>query len=89
MGSEALAKCYNVHNGLLRRLWRVAVVVNYNSTTVLRQKPWQVSTFGEGIDYRTAFAFAHPHTRIAMGRPYGLPTFLREGAIRAYHVPPG
>ena len=33
MGSEALEKCYNVHHGLLHRLWRVAVVV----TTTLRQ----------------------------------------------------
>src|SRR5215510_7723437 len=45
VGSEALAKCYNVHHGLLRRLLRVAVVVTYNSTTVLRQKPCQVGAF--------------------------------------------
>ena len=44
MGLEALEKCYNVHRGLLRRL-RVEVVVDDNSTTVLRQKPIQVSAF--------------------------------------------
>src|SRR2546421_314579 len=38
--------------------------------------------------YRTAFAFSHPHTRIAIGWSYDLPTF-QEGAIRAYHVPHG
>ena len=35
MGSEALEKCYNVHQGLLRRL-RVVAVVDDNSTTDLR-----------------------------------------------------
>ena len=49
MGSEALEKCYNVHHGLLRRL-RVVVVVDNNSTIDLRQKPYQVANFGEGID---------------------------------------
>ena len=44
MGSEALEKCYNVHHGLLRRL-RVVVVVDDNSTTDLRQKPYQVRKF--------------------------------------------
>jgi hypothetical protein len=44
MGSKALAKCYNVHHGLLRRV-RVVVVVNDNSTTDLRQKPYQVRQF--------------------------------------------
>ena len=44
MGLEALEKCYNVHRGLLRRL-RVEVVVDYNSTTTLRQKPFHVSAF--------------------------------------------
>ena len=48
MGSEALEKCYNVHHGLLRRL-RVGVVVDDNSTIDLRQKPYQVVNFGEGI----------------------------------------
>ena len=48
MGSEALEKCYNVHHGLLRRL-RVVVVVDDNSTIDLRQKPYQVANFGEGI----------------------------------------
>ena len=48
MGSEALEKCYNVHHGLLRRL-RVVVVVDNNSTRDLRQKPYQVAYFGEGI----------------------------------------
>jgi hypothetical protein len=52
MGSEALEKCYNVHHGLLRRL-RVIVVVDNNSTRDLRQKPYQVADFGEGIVYRT------------------------------------
>jgi hypothetical protein len=50
MGSEALEKCYNVHHGLLHRL-RVVVVVDNNSTRDLRQKPYQVANFGEGIDY--------------------------------------
>jgi hypothetical protein len=54
MGSEALEKCYNVHHGLLRRL-RVAVVVDDNSTIDLRQKPYQVGNFGEGIVNREAF----------------------------------
>jgi len=44
MGMKALEKCYNVHRGLLRRL-RVGVVVDYNSTTTLRQKPFQVHAF--------------------------------------------
>src|SRR5262245_35333381 len=48
MGSEALEQCYNVHHGLLRRL-RVVVVVDNNSTIDLRQKPYQVANFGEGI----------------------------------------
>src|SRR5262249_6712095 len=48
MGSEALEKCYNGHHGLLRRL-RVVVVVDNNSTIDLRQKPYQVANFGEGI----------------------------------------
>jgi hypothetical protein len=48
MGSEALEKCYNVHHGLLRRL-RVIVVVDNNSTRDLRQRPYQVANFGEGI----------------------------------------
>src|SRR5882724_4155797 len=39
--------------------------------------------------YRTAFAFSHPPTRTALGWPCDLPTFLSEGAIRAYHVPQG
>jgi hypothetical protein len=51
MGSEALEKCYNVHHGLLRRL-RVVVVVDDNSTIDLRQKPYQVANFGEGIDVK-------------------------------------
>jgi hypothetical protein len=49
MGSEALEKCYNVHHGLLHRL-RVVVVVDNNSTRDLRQKPYQVANFGEGIE---------------------------------------
>ena len=49
MGSEALERCYNVHHGLLRRL-RVGVVVDDNSTIDLRQKPYQVVNFGEGIE---------------------------------------
>src|SRR5262245_54947210 len=53
MGSEALEKCYNVHHGLLRRL-RVIVVVDNNSTRDLRQKPYQVADFGEGIVPRDA-----------------------------------
>src|SRR5687768_3371134 len=44
LGLQALEKCYNVHRGLLRRL-RVEVVVDYNSTTALRQKPFHVSAF--------------------------------------------
>jgi hypothetical protein len=44
MGVEALEKCDTVHRGLLRRL-RVGVVVDYNSTTTLRQKPFSVSAF--------------------------------------------
>ena len=48
-GSEALEKCDNVHHGLLRRL-RVVVVVDNNSTIDLRQKPYQVANFGEGIE---------------------------------------
>src|SRR4029453_14671811 len=48
MGSEALEKCYNVHHGLLHRL-RVVVVVDNNSTRDIRQKPYQVPNFGEGI----------------------------------------
>jgi hypothetical protein len=55
VGSEALAKCYNVHHGLLRRLLRVAVVV----TTTLRQfyarSPVRFTHFGEGIDYKNNF----------------------------------
>ena len=51
MGSEAVEKCYNVHHGLLRRL-RVIVVVDNNSTRDLRQKPYQVADFGEGIEIR-------------------------------------
>src|SRR5207245_2863722 len=39
--------------------------------------------------YRTAFAFSHPHTRTAIGLPYGFPTFLPEGTVWAYHVPQG
>jgi hypothetical protein len=35
MGSEAWEKCYKVPPGLLRRLVRVAVVVDDNSTTAL------------------------------------------------------
>jgi hypothetical protein len=53
MGSEAVEKCYNVHHGLLRRL-RVIVVVDNNSTRDLRQKPYQVADFGEGIGRHTA-----------------------------------
>ena len=37
--------------------------------------------------YKEAFAFSHPHTRTTVGWPYGFPTFLAKGAIRAYHVP--
>jgi hypothetical protein len=35
---DGVEKCYNVHRRLLRRL-RVGVVVDYDSTTTLRQKP--------------------------------------------------
>src|SRR5262245_58464565 len=45
MGSEAWEKCSKVHPGLLRRLVRVAVAVDDNSTTVLRQKPFLMSAF--------------------------------------------
>jgi hypothetical protein len=44
MGSQALEKCSNVHHGLLRRL-RVVAVADDNSTTTLRQKPYQVRKF--------------------------------------------
>src|SRR5262249_18712365 len=44
MRLQALEKCYNGHHGLLRRL-RVEVVVDYNSTTALRQKPCPVHAF--------------------------------------------
>jgi hypothetical protein len=54
MGSEALEKCYNVHHGLLRRL-RVVVVVDNNSTIDLRQKPYQIANFGEGIEIHKEF----------------------------------
>jgi hypothetical protein len=43
-GSETLEQCSHVHTGLLRRL-RVAVVVDDNSSIVLRQKPFQVHAF--------------------------------------------
>src|SRR2546427_677761 len=39
--------------------------------------------------YRTAFALSPPHTRTAIGLPYGFPTFLPEGTVWAYHVPQG
>jgi len=51
MGLEALEKCYNVHRGLLRRL-RVEGVVDYNSTTALRQKPFHVSAFWRRYGYK-------------------------------------
>src|SRR5262249_26797162 len=44
MRLQAVEKCYNGHHGLLRRL-RVEVVVDYNSTTTLRQKPCYVRAF--------------------------------------------
>ena len=47
-GAEAWEKCDNVHHGLLRRV-RVVVVVDNTSTRDLRQKPYQVANFGEGI----------------------------------------
>ena len=43
MGAEALEKGSKVPPGLLRRLVRVAVVVDDTSTTVLRQKPLLMS----------------------------------------------
>jgi hypothetical protein len=58
MGSEALEKCYNVHHGLLRRL-RVVVVVDNNSTRDLRQKPYQIANFGEGIGHKTPYRCPH------------------------------
>jgi len=51
MGLEALEKCYNVHRGLLRRL-RVEGVVDDNSTTALRQKPFHVSAFWRRYGYK-------------------------------------
>lgn len=45
MGSEAWEKGSKVPPGLLRRLVRVAVVVDDTSTTVLRQKPLLMSAF--------------------------------------------
>ena len=48
-GAEAWEKCDNVHHGLLRRV-RVVVVVDNTSTRDLRQKPYQVANFGEGIE---------------------------------------
>jgi hypothetical protein len=54
MRSEALEKCSKVHHGLLRRL-RVVVVVDHNSTRDLRQKPYQIANFGEGIAFTKHF----------------------------------
>jgi hypothetical protein len=59
MGSEALEKYYNVHHGLLRRL-RVVVVVDDNSTIDLRQKPYQGTNFGEGIENIIDYKFTKP-----------------------------
>jgi hypothetical protein len=38
LDQDGVEKCHNVHRRLLRRL-RVGVVVDYDSTTTLRQKP--------------------------------------------------
>ena len=45
LGSEAWEKGSKVHRGLLRRLVSVAVVVDDNSPTVLRQQPFLMSAF--------------------------------------------
>src|SRR2546426_10167398 len=68
MGVEALEKCYTVHRGLLRRL-RVGVVVDSNSTTTLRQKPFSVSAFWRR--YCTEETFLDPQFWQALGRALG------------------
>src|SRR5262249_13959587 len=77
MGAEALEKGYNGHHGLLRRL-RVVVVVDNNSTIDLRQKPYQVANFGEGIAIDNSIIFYIWNISIAShdGCTSALPTIM-------------
>ena len=69
-GLEALEKCYNCHRGLLRRL-RVAVVMDYNSTTALRWKPFHVRVFWRRycLWVHIYVKTARKHEKVSMSEP--------------------
>jgi hypothetical protein len=70
MALEAVAQCYNMHRGLLRGL-RVIVVVDNDSPTALRQKPFHGSAFWRRYWTRQSFFIKRGGKSATMYPPSG------------------